>query len=169
MSLQGGDGGWLLGWDDLDLGSSPRWWAATVAAYCPSRMVEHPKSKSTQPSNQPPSPPCISNALPALPAVLIALWNKITRFLEWHWWFWHYNSGIQISHLINIPDSHNGQARWKTVLSSCLSIVPVRFVNKPDRHDGLPKFDPKKLHGVVCNPLGTSVNFFGSNLGKPSC
>ena len=34
---------------DLDLGSSPRWWAATVATYCPSRVVEHPKSKSTQP------------------------------------------------------------------------------------------------------------------------
>ena len=25
------------------------WWAATVASYCPSRMVEHPKSKATQP------------------------------------------------------------------------------------------------------------------------
>ena len=34
---------------DLDLGSSPGRWAATVATYCPSRMVEHPKSKSTQP------------------------------------------------------------------------------------------------------------------------
>ena len=34
---------------DLDLGSSLGWWAATVATYCPSRMVEHPKSKSTQP------------------------------------------------------------------------------------------------------------------------
>ena len=34
-----------LGWVDLDLGSSP----GTVATYCPSRMVEHPKSKSTQP------------------------------------------------------------------------------------------------------------------------
>ena len=38
-----------LGWVDLDLESSPGWWAATVASYCPSRMVEHPKSKSTQP------------------------------------------------------------------------------------------------------------------------
>ena len=38
-----------LGWVDLDLGSSPGWWAATVATYCPSRMVEHPKSKSTKP------------------------------------------------------------------------------------------------------------------------
>ena len=38
-----------LGWVDLDLVSSPSWWAATAATYCPSRMVEHPKSKSTQP------------------------------------------------------------------------------------------------------------------------
>ena len=38
-----------LVWVDLDLGSSPGWWAGTVASYCPSRMVEHPKSKSTQP------------------------------------------------------------------------------------------------------------------------
>ena len=37
------------GWVDLDLVSSPGWWAATVATYCPSRMVEHPKSKETQP------------------------------------------------------------------------------------------------------------------------
>ena len=32
-----------LGWVDLDLGSSPGWWAATVATYLPSRVVEHPK------------------------------------------------------------------------------------------------------------------------------
>ena len=38
-----------LGWVDLDLGSSPGWWAASVASYCQSRLVEHPKSKSTQP------------------------------------------------------------------------------------------------------------------------
>ena len=38
-----------LGWVDLDLGSSPGWWVATVASYCPSRMVENPKSKSSQP------------------------------------------------------------------------------------------------------------------------
>ena len=38
-----------LGWVDLDLGSSHGWWAATLATYCPSRMVEHPKSKSAQP------------------------------------------------------------------------------------------------------------------------
>ena len=38
-----------LGWVDLDLVSSPGRWAATVATYCPSQMVQHPKSKSTQP------------------------------------------------------------------------------------------------------------------------
>ena len=37
-----------LGWVDLDLGSSPGWWAAIVASYGPSRLVEHTKSKSTQ-------------------------------------------------------------------------------------------------------------------------
>ena len=40
---------WQLGLVDLDLGSSPGWWAATIATYCPSRMVENHKSKSTQP------------------------------------------------------------------------------------------------------------------------
>ena len=39
----------ILGWVDLDSGSSPWLWAATVATYCPSRMVEDPKSMSTQP------------------------------------------------------------------------------------------------------------------------
>ena len=38
-----------LGWADLDLGSPPGWWAATVATYCAGREVERPKSKSTQP------------------------------------------------------------------------------------------------------------------------
>ena len=59
MVLQGGDGGWLLGWVDFDLGSSPGWWAATVDTYCPSRMVEHSKSNSTQPSLSPDAPDCI--------------------------------------------------------------------------------------------------------------
>ena len=36
-------------WVDLDLGSSPDWWAAIVATYCPSRLMEHAKCKSTQP------------------------------------------------------------------------------------------------------------------------
>ena len=43
--LQSGASGLRLGWVDLDLGSSPGWWAASIATYCPSRMVEHPKSK----------------------------------------------------------------------------------------------------------------------------
>ena len=36
-----------LGW--LGFGEFPGWWAATIATYCPSMMVEHSKSKSTQP------------------------------------------------------------------------------------------------------------------------
>ena len=38
-----------LGWVDLDLRSSPGWWADIVATLCPSRVVEHAKSRSTQP------------------------------------------------------------------------------------------------------------------------
>ena len=38
-----------LGWVDLDLGSSLGWWATTVATYCPCRLVEYVKPKSTQP------------------------------------------------------------------------------------------------------------------------
>ena len=34
-----------LSWDDLDLESSPGWWAVTEAIFCPSRIVEHPKDK----------------------------------------------------------------------------------------------------------------------------
>ena len=34
------------------------WWAASVATYCPSRMVEHPKCNSTQPSHSPDVPDC---------------------------------------------------------------------------------------------------------------
>ena len=56
--VQSGASGEGLGWVDLDLGSSPGWWADTVATYCQSRMVEHPKSKSTQPSPSPDAPDC---------------------------------------------------------------------------------------------------------------
>ena len=49
VALQGGASGRTVGWVDSELGSTPSWWAATVATYCPSGMVEHPKSKSTQP------------------------------------------------------------------------------------------------------------------------
>ena len=38
-----------LGWVDLGLGSFPSWRATIVATYCPSRVVEHAKSGSTQP------------------------------------------------------------------------------------------------------------------------
>ena len=36
--IQSGVSGHLLGFEDDDLGSSPGWWAATVATYCPSRL-----------------------------------------------------------------------------------------------------------------------------------
>ena len=39
-----------LGWVDLNLESSPSWWAAIVATYCPGKMAEHPNYKSTQPN-----------------------------------------------------------------------------------------------------------------------
>ena len=38
-----------MGWVNSELQSSPGWWVATVATFCPSRLVQHPKSKSTQP------------------------------------------------------------------------------------------------------------------------
>ena len=47
--VQGDSGARVPRFVDLDLESFPGWWAAIVATYCPSRMVEHPKSKSTQP------------------------------------------------------------------------------------------------------------------------
>ena len=56
--VQGDSGGQIPRFVDLDFGSSLGWWAATVAIYCPSRMVEHLKSKSTQPSRRPPESPC---------------------------------------------------------------------------------------------------------------
>ena len=43
---------WDLGWVDSDLSSSLGWLAVTSATYCPDRIVEYPKSKSTQPRSQ---------------------------------------------------------------------------------------------------------------------
>ena len=44
-----------LGWVELDFGSSL---GATIATYCPSRLVEHPKFKSTEPSPPGDGSPC---------------------------------------------------------------------------------------------------------------
>ena len=38
-----------LGWVDFDLGCSTARWAVLQLLCCPSKTVEHPKSKSTQP------------------------------------------------------------------------------------------------------------------------
>ena len=35
----------------LGFGEFPGWWAGTVATYCPSRLVQHPETKSTKPMN----------------------------------------------------------------------------------------------------------------------
>ena len=71
--VQSGASGEGLGWVDLDLGSSPGWWADIVATYCPSRMVELPKSKSTQQSPSPDAPDCITD--------LLKNWLLYMRFL----------------------------------------------------------------------------------------
>ena len=42
LDVQSGASGERLDWVDLDLGSSPGWWAATVATYCPSRLGNSP-------------------------------------------------------------------------------------------------------------------------------
>ena len=52
LCIQGGPEGLGLGYVDLDVGSSLGWWADTIATYCPSRMMEHLKSKSTQPRSE---------------------------------------------------------------------------------------------------------------------
>ena len=65
-----------LGWVDFDLGSSPGWWAATVATYCPSKVVEHPKSKSSEPSPPGDGPPCTSPYILSLGIYFIGLGRR---------------------------------------------------------------------------------------------
>ena len=60
-----------LGWVDLDLASSPGWWAGTVATYCLSRMVEHPKSRSTKPSPRGHGTPCTCSLPASFPGYLL--------------------------------------------------------------------------------------------------
>ena len=43
----------------LRFGEFPGWWAAIVATYCPSRMVEYRKSNSTKPCARPPGSRCM--------------------------------------------------------------------------------------------------------------
>ena len=43
IAVQSGAAYHSLGFEDDDLGSSPGWWAATVATYCPSRPGDLPK------------------------------------------------------------------------------------------------------------------------------
>ena len=57
--LQGDSGGLRLGWVDLDLGSSPGWWAVTVAPYCPSGWWNIPNLSQPNPVADLTPPPCI--------------------------------------------------------------------------------------------------------------
>ena len=50
--VQGEPEGLGLGYVDLDFGSSLGWWAATIATYCPSRMMEHLIPILTQPRSE---------------------------------------------------------------------------------------------------------------------
>ena len=47
--LQSGAACHSQGFEDKHLGSSPGWWATTVATYCPSRLGELPKFVSSKP------------------------------------------------------------------------------------------------------------------------
>ena len=49
ITVQSGASDRSLGFEDEDLGSSPGWWAAAVATYCPSRRGELPKFVSLKP------------------------------------------------------------------------------------------------------------------------
>ena len=49
VTLSGCPSSHSLGFEDEDLGSSPVWWAATVATYCPSRLGELCKFLSSKP------------------------------------------------------------------------------------------------------------------------
>ena len=50
--LQSGAAHRSWGFEGEDLGSSPGWWAATVATYCPSKPGELPKSLSSKPHDR---------------------------------------------------------------------------------------------------------------------
>ena len=53
------------------LGKTGSWWAATVAAYCPGRMAEHPESKSTGGFLGPEWSPCSCNPPATAPAAVV--------------------------------------------------------------------------------------------------
>ena len=58
FELQSGAAYHSLGFEDKNLGSSPCWWAATVATYCPSRPGELPKFLSSKPCEWLDAPRC---------------------------------------------------------------------------------------------------------------
>ena len=71
-----------LGFEDEDLGSSPGWWAATVATYCPRRPGELPKFLSLK--------PCEWSDAPRWICLLVAECKMQTAFGRCHVKNWNY-------------------------------------------------------------------------------
>ena len=67
-----------------DLGNSPGWWATTVATCCPSRMVEHPKSKSTKPCARPLGSHCTCFLLEPMRYKGVVKWSVVTFYCLVH-------------------------------------------------------------------------------------
>ena len=99
VNIQRDPGGLAQGFVDLDLRSSPGWWAATVATYCPSRMVEHPKSKSTKPSPRGHGTPCTATRKVRSNFPLTPLY----RPLLFHTLIWHLLMLNEESHMYVVP------------------------------------------------------------------
>ena len=66
------------GFEDEDFWSSPSWWAATIAIYCPSRPVELLNSSSSKPCNRVDVKRCMSDHMVFVcMAKYILLWLDI--------------------------------------------------------------------------------------------
>ena len=85
-----------LGWVDIDLGSSPGWWATNVATYCPRRVVEHSKSNSTKPSLRGHGTPC-------------TMWGVHSR---WAAWLSRMNDTLAMPQIERVV-KEGGRARWR--------------------------------------------------------
>ena len=108
--IQRDPGGLAQGFVDLDLGSSPGWWATTVATYCPSRMVEHPKSKSAKPCARPPGSRCtIVARIEFIPSFLSNLEETYANPLlpTYHLFVW-------LSFIFNIAAVSFTRYAWRT-------------------------------------------------------
>ena len=72
-----------LSFEDEDLRSSPSWWAATVATYCPSRPGELLKSSSSKPSERSAAPLCMYVVATCSPRELFMMTIHEPRVNTW--------------------------------------------------------------------------------------